>query len=71
MEIPKLSLIQIQPSQFYISKNKMEAVKKWFNPNDLSNFDPLPIKIIDGVPVMLNGHTRAVVALQKGLMKVP
>ena len=43
MNIDEIKLLDIQPSQFYISAKKLERVMKWFNPNDLSNFEPLPI----------------------------
>ena len=71
MELEKLELSDIQPSQFYVSEKKMREIKEWFCPTDLSNFEPIPIKILDGIPVMLDGHTRAVVAIQAGLTKVP
>lgn len=71
MELENLKLSDIQPSQFYVSAKKIEEIKKWFCPTDLSNFEPIPIKILDGIPVMLDGHTRAVVAIQAGLTKVP
>lgn len=44
---------------------------KWFCKDDLSNFEPIPIKTLDGVPVMLDGHTRTVVAVIAGLREVP
>lgn len=66
----KIKLKDLQPSQFYISFKKLKDVQRWFNPNDLSNFEAIPVKIIDGKPVMTDGHTRAVAALQAGLDSV-
>ena len=43
----------------------------WLDPADLSGFEPIPAKILDGVPVMTDGHTRAVAALRAGLTAVP
>lgn len=43
----------------------------WFNPTDLSNFEPIPVKMPDDKPVMTDGHTRAVVALKAGIDVVP
>lgn len=70
-DLSELTLADIQPSQFYISEQKLAAVERWFTPNDLSNFGPIPIKLLDGVPVMTDGHTRAVAALRAGLVAVP
>ena len=71
MKITELKLKDLQPSQFYISEAKYRKVMEWFDPDDLSGFEPIPVKWIDGKPVMLDGHTRAVAALNAGIKKVP
>ena len=71
MEIAKLKLRDLQPSQFYISTGKLKAIEGWFDPENLSGFQPIPVKLLDGKPVMTDGHTRAVVALRAGLAAVP
>ena len=71
MEIAKLKLKDLQPSQFYISDAKLKAVECWFHPENLSDFQPIPVKLLDGKPVMTDGHTRAVAALRAGLTVVP
>ena len=70
-DISELSLRDLQPSQFYISEKKLASVEAWFHPADLSRFEPIPVKELDGVPVMTDGHTRAVAALRAGLDRVP
>ena len=70
-DITEMKIISLQPSQFYISEKKLKRVFEWLNPGDLSGFKPVPVKILDGVPVMTDGHTRAVAALLCGLDKVP
>ena len=70
-DIRKLKLNDLQPSQLYISEKKLKAIREWFNPEDLSVFEPIPVKILDGVPVMTDGHTRAAAALLSGLDSVP
>ncbi len=71
MEIGKLTLKELQPSQFYISETKLSAVESWFDPCDLSGFEPIPVKILDDIPVMTDGHTRAAAALRAGMVSVP
>ena len=66
-----LTLRDIQPSQFWVSEGKLANVMAWFDPGDLSNFEPIPIKLLDGVPMMTDGHTRAVAAIRAGLERAP
>ena len=71
MELDDLTLRDLQPSQFYISEKKLRDVGHWLDAGDLSTFAPIPVKLLDGVPVMTDGHTRAVAALRAGLEAVP
>ena len=70
-ELNEIKLKDLQPSQFYISKEKLDTIEKWFNPKDLSNFKSIPIKELDGKFVMTDGHTRVVLAIINGLDKLP
>ena len=70
-EISCLVLTDLQPSQFYISEKKLRDIENWFDPKDLSDFEPIPIKLLDGKLVMTDGHTRAVAAIKAGLDSVP
>lgn len=71
MEYLDMELKDLQPSQFWISERKLRDVEAWLNPEDLSGFEPIPVKCLDGRQVMTDGHTRAVAALRAGLRKVP
>ena len=71
MEIAKFKLKDLQPSQFYISEAKLKAIEGWLHPENLSNFQPIPVKLLDGRAVMTDGHTRAAAALRAGLAVVP
>jgi len=66
-----IKLLDIQPSQFYISQEKIDKIKEWFQTQDLSNFEPIPIKELNGVIIFTDGHTRAWVAYEAGLTEVP
>ena len=68
---PDYSLKDLQPSQFYISQAKLSNIQAWFRKDDLSNFEPLPVKVLDGIPILTDGHTRAVAAILAGLESVP
>ncbi|MBQ6844284.1 MAG: GNAT family N-acetyltransferase [Agathobacter sp.] len=69
--IRNMKLLDIQPSQFYISKEKISKIKEWFHPFDLSNFEPIPIKKLNGKIIFTDGHTRAWMAYEAGLTEVP
>ena len=71
MQINELNLKDLQPSQFYISEKKLRDIQAWLDPADLSGFEVIPVKLLDGVPVMTDGHTRAAAALLAGLDTVP
>lgn len=71
IDLEKVLLKDLQPSQFYVSEEKLRKTEQWFDPNDLSNFEPISVKEMDGKLVMLDGHTRAVAALNAGLDRVP
>lgn len=66
-----IQLAALQPSQFYISEKKLREIQGWLQPEELSNFEPIPVKLLDGVLVMTDGHTRAAAALLAGLYEVP
>ena len=71
MQIEEVLLIDLQPSQFYLSQEKIDNIKTWFRADDLSNFEPLPVKILNGKMILTDGHTRAFVAYSAGLSKIP
>ncbi|MFW9966110.1 MAG: hypothetical protein ACFFEA_03075 [Candidatus Thorarchaeota archaeon] len=66
----KLYLHEIQPSQLYISKAKLDAVINGRNLGDLSMYEPIPIKEIDGDLVSIDGHTRGLAWLLEGYEEV-
>lgn len=66
-----IDILEIQPSQFYLSAGKIEQIKTWFSPTDLSNFVPIPIKELNGHIIFTDGHTRAFVAYKAGLKRIP
>lgn len=71
MDLSSIQILDVQPSQFYISQNKIEQIKMWFDFSNLFNFEPLPIKELNGKIIFTDGHTRAYVAYLAGLQCVP
>jgi len=71
IDINEINILDIQPSQFFLSEEKIRQISEWFVPDDLSNFEPVTIKLINGDIIFTDGHTRAFVAYIKGLTKIP
>lgn len=55
----------VQPSQLYLNGLKLSLVTQWFD-FDTPNYDPLPVREIDGRWTFTDGHTRAFVAHLSG-----
>jgi hypothetical protein len=66
-----MPLDQIQPSQLYISAQKLAQVMVWWEPPRLVTLTPVPIKRLNGRVIYTDGHTRAFAAYQRGFTKVP
>ncbi|NHV06291.1 MAG: hypothetical protein HA495_03020 [Thaumarchaeota archaeon] len=71
VKIFKMRLEDIQPSQLYISFEKLCSVMKRFNPNDLGSIEPIPVKKLGEDVVFVDGHTRAFAAYLCGVLGVP
>ncbi len=69
-EVFKLYLHEIQPSQLYISKAKLDAVISGRKFGNFAMYDPIPIKEMDGELVSTDGHTRGVAWLLEGYEEV-
>lgn len=57
-----LPILQLQPSQLYISEGKLCLVREWFDPDSKGGFDPIPVKRLNDRIIMTDGHTRAAAA---------
>lgn len=62
---------QIQPSQLYISSQKLSEVMKTFNRDLPESITRVPIKRLGNEIILLDGHTRAFAAFLHNLSKVP
>ncbi len=63
-----IELTRLQPSQLYISREKLDIVTRAASVGEPS--DPVPVKELDGRLVMTDGHTRAVAAHLAGCMSL-
>jgi len=63
-------LDEIQPSQLFISSEKLSKVMDHFNPPVAESLEPIPIKYLDGYVIFTDGHTRALVAFLSGQSEI-
>ena len=66
VRVPVLSL---QPSQLYVSRNKLLAVDAAYSPDEPG--EPLPVWRLDSMLILTDGHTRALAAFLRGDNKLP
>jgi hypothetical protein len=66
-----MKLDKIQPSQLYISSQKLSEVMKTFNRDTPESIAPVPIKRLGNEIILLDGHTRAFAAFLHNFSKVP
>ncbi len=63
-----MSLAEVQPSQLFISTEKLAAVLRGFDP---SQMEPIPVRRFGDDVVMTDGHTRAFAAFLCGMGELP
>ncbi|MBO3753447.1 MAG: hypothetical protein FGF53_00980 [Candidatus Brockarchaeota archaeon] len=70
-KIFEMRLEDMQPSQLYISFEKLCEVMKRFNPSDPESIEPIPIKKLGDDVIFVDGHTRAFAAFLCGVYEIP
>lgn len=66
-----MKLNKIQPSQLYISSEKLSTIMKTYDPNKPESIEPIPIKKLGDEIIFVDGHTRAFAAFLHDLSEVP
>lgn len=65
-----MPLDNIQPSQLYISRAKIDRVLKCFEPKSLKHLEPIPVKELDGEVICTDGHTRGLAWYLAGYQEI-
>ena len=65
-----LRLDEIQPTQLYISAQKLAEVLRGFDAARPATVEPFPVKRLDDELVLTDGHTRAFAAFLCGLSEI-
>ena len=66
-----IKLHEIQPSQLYISSEKLSEVMKNFDLSKPESIEPIPIKKLGNEIIFVDGHTRALAAFLSNFSEVP
>jgi hypothetical protein len=66
-----MKLDKIQPTQLFISSEKLSEVMKTFNPKNPESMEPIPVKKLGNEIIFVDGHTRAFAAFLHGFSQVP
>jgi len=66
-----MKLNKIQPSQLYISSEKLSEIMKTFDSANPEIIEPIPIKKLGNEIVFVDGHTRAFAAFLRDFPEVP
>jgi hypothetical protein len=66
-----MRLDKIQPSQLYISSEKLNEVMRAIDPEQPGEIEPIPIKKLGRRIIFVDGHTRAFAAFLRGFPKIP
>jgi hypothetical protein len=66
-----MKLNEIQPSQLYISSEKLSGIMKTFDSANPELIEPIPIRKLGNEIFFVDGHTRAFAAFLRGFSEVP
>lgn len=71
VKVFKMKIDEIQPSQLYISYEKLRETMRTIDPDDPSSIEPIPIKKLGDDIIFVDGHTRAFAAFLHGIIEIP
>jgi hypothetical protein len=66
-----MKLDKIQPTQLYISSEKLSEVMKNLDPKNPKAMEPTPIKKLGNEIIFVDGHTRGFAAFLHGFSEIP
>ncbi len=70
-DVFEMTIADLQPSQLYISQAKLSHWQAAFDFAVCEKLPPVPVKLLDGLTVMTDGHTRTFAAFLAGCETMP
>ncbi|MCR1850881.1 hypothetical protein [Paraclostridium sordellii] len=68
--LKEINIKELIPNNFYINELKLNSVRKAYSMNTQNNLPPILVGIINKEYALLDGHSRAMVAFEKGLKTI-
>lgn len=65
-----MNILEIQPTQLFVSEEKLNSVKKWLINSNNFTYDPIPIKKLNDKVIFVDGHTRALALYNLGFKTI-
>jgi hypothetical protein len=65
-----VNILSLQPSQLFINKDKLKAIEEIAKIPNVSNFSPLPVKMLNDKMILTDGHTRATFLYLHGIISI-
>ena len=66
----KMGILDIQPSQLFISEVKLNKVSEWLGNKNIEYYQSIPVKKLNGKIIFTDGHTRAFELYQMGIENI-
>ena len=70
MPTTMMRLDELQPSQLFISSEKLARIESGHDAKRSDRLEPIPIKELDGQIILTDGHTRAFFAFLNGQREI-
>ena len=65
-----IELLDLQPNNWYISREKLDRVREVWERGLQDNLPPVLVSYIDGQASLIDGHSRAYAAYERGVTKI-
>lgn len=69
-DIFKIGILDVQPSQLFISDMKLKKVLEWLDYKNIECYEPIPVKKLNGKIIFTDGHTRAFALYKMGIKDI-
>ncbi|MFA9466448.1 MAG: hypothetical protein ACERKN_19470 [Velocimicrobium sp.] len=66
----KMGILDVQPSQLFISEMKLKKVLEWLDYKNIAYYQPIPVKKLNGKIIFTDGHTRAFALFKMGIKDI-
>lgn len=66
MKLERISLLELRPNNWYINQEKLEHIRAAWDNGEQEELPPVLVSEIDGELSLIDGHSRAFAAFERG-----